>query len=174
MVEALGGSRVALTINYEYTHTPYFFQEKVQPQNKQAAGIDVNFTSNFSHKIDMMLSSKSMMYWGESGNSKNRYFEENTILALRADIMPKVRFTSSVDYSYKHSYDFKNPEPAYIFWEASLSRKVGNKGEISLNGYNLLNVKNRNNMYLNPEYFSYRSHYSPGRYFLITYALKVK
>ena len=95
-------------------------------------------------------------------------------LTLRTDIIPKIRFTSVVNYSYKHSYDIQNEEPTTIFLRASLSRELGEKGEISLDGYNLLNVKNSNSLSLNPEYLIYRSRYSPGRYFLLTYALKIK
>ena len=174
MVEGLGGSKVDVRLKYNYTHAPYYLQDQLQSQNKQVAGVDFNFISNFSSNVEIVLNSNSSMHWSESGLRKNRYFEEMAELTLRTDIIPKIRFTSVVNYSYKHSYDIQNEEPTTIFLRASLSRELGEKGEISLDGYNLLNVKNSNSLSLKPEYLIYRSRYSPGRYFLLTYALKIK
>jgi len=78
-------SRVTIGLNYSYDKIPYYLKETLLNNNMQAAGLNIGIISDFSEKLELMLSSETSIGYYER--------DENTVLKeVRGSISSNIRW----------------------------------------------------------------------------------
>jgi hypothetical protein len=158
--------------SYERRVTPSFTQGEENDLTMNRGVFDVNILTNFSKKVSLTIFSKSAFDHSTSQlGQSSKSLEETLTLRSSTKIIPKCSVDVNMVYNYRKNLTFQNEENN-ILLNVFISRSLGKYFSMSLNGYNLLDSKNKNTIGTTAEYDFRRGHNQTGRYITMNLTCK--
>jgi len=124
--------------------------------------------THFSRKVEFTLCSTTKLFREKSALDKaSELLDETVRFLMRTTVIPKFRVSANLTYRYKKNFatSFETDQTAL---DVSVSRNIGKHTTLSLDGFNLLNMRSGVNIKKTAEYFSRSATSQTGRYVMLT------
>ena len=162
-------SNVIIKAKYSYNETPGFSQGLKNNLITNEGHISINLITNFSRKVEFTFGSGTRLIRNESQQrSGSNILSEKVGFSVRTTVIPRFNISTRLDHSYTKQYDAHAKDINETIWNISVSRNLGKSMTLSLNGYNLLDVQDSQQLSKTAEYFSKTETNQTGRYVMLT------
>jgi outer membrane receptor protein involved in Fe transport len=161
-------SSVKLSLEYQYQKTPSFLQGEPNDWTRNQGSFGLDITSNFSKKIELTLQNSTEITHNKTllSNSDD-IIQELIIFGARSSFIPKYIVKATMRYNYKKQFS-SSDDIQNIQLETSISRKVGKRATLALEGYNLLDYHESKSLSKTAEYLFYSHMSRSGRTILLS------
>ncbi len=139
-------STLSAELNYDYSRTPYIFNEVLNVRSDNGGSLRLDFNSGFSNKITINIYSITGGGYTYSNSDNNSYYFNQQLNAMIRTVIKK-RHTFGTNANYNYAYysampDFIRNE---IIWNAYVGRKFGKKNKMELTA-KMFDILNRTDM----------------------------
>jgi len=161
-------SKLTCALSYLYEKQPSFTQGVQNDLIRNEGQFEYEVLTHFSRKVEFTLCSTTKLFREKSALDKaSELLDETVRFLMRTTVIPKFRVSANLTYRYKKNFatSFETDQTAL---DVSVSRNIGKHTTLSLDGFNLLNMRSGVNIKKTAEYFSRSATSQTGRYVMLT------